>query len=478
MPTLAVRVAGTEFSRYGYNASNFVPVTIATTGEADGVVATFTFVREDWNTSLASKTASIISGKAKATFDVAKDFFDSDGIYRAKMGNYHVTVTLPDATTANSASFWVSPVTVRELKDKWLRGVDLLASNILEPQNRPFASLTGVDVVNASTTQFKGIFALAWTAGSTNTLSWDGGAAYVVDLTQPVINVQLINGKQNAYVEVQIIPDLLPVGSVTENVILDYAEIEDSVLQSFLTDAYQDIQGRIFVALEPTNYDTERPGDTSYDSTVFTDEYVDPLTYYRDNFFPLDKFLAVRFPAPWIFHNGMKRLEAFFNSSKIASIDITQWIVNMQKKNTGLVEFVPKVSATLIFAWFTTAGLAFLTRWGSIPSFWHYRLVAGLPDMQNEGRGRVRSAIARRAAIEALVLAGLASAPGLTGESTSRDGVSQSRSYAQGQGGKYSQIVAQHQMFLFGPQGMQGGATGGEILKLRQFLLGLYGVTL
>jgi hypothetical protein len=471
--TLTVRVNAVEYSRY-YDM-NLVKIT-ASTNAVDTTVATFRLVREDGFGTVTTKTGVVTAGKATATVDLAKDAFDADGIYRARYGKYHITATLPNLETADSAMFWVMPVTVRELKDKYLRGIDLLATNILEPQNWPFASLTGVEIVNTATTQMRGIFPLAWD-GTAKTLTWDSGTAYTVDMTKSVISTQLINSKRSAYIEVSIVPDVLPTGSVTEQVILDFAEIEDDTLRSFLQDAYHDIQGRLFVALEPTTYDTERVGDTSYDPLVFTDEYTDPLTFYRDLFFPADKFLVVRFPHPWIFQHGFKRLEFFFNSTKTATIDISQWIVNMTKGNTGLVEFVPRVGATLIFAWFTTAGLAFLTRWASIPSAWHYRVTAGLPDLMNDGRDRVRAAIARRAAIEALVLAGLASAPGLTSENTSKDGVSQSKSYAQGPGGRYSQIVAQHVMFLFGSGGI-GGPTGGEILKLRQRLLGLYGTTL
>lgn len=444
----------------------------ATASTSDVGSVTFDLIREDGYGKVSTLTGTVASGKANVTFDLAKDCFDVDGVYRAKQGKYHITATSADLTKADSTTFYVMVVPVREFKEKYLRGVDLLAAGVLEAQNKPFLSLTGVTITNSSTTQPPGIYVLAWDAVG-KVMTWDGGTAVTIDLTKSFISTQLINAKRNAYIEVEVVTDELPTTNQSENVILDYAEIEDDVLRSFLFDAYQDIQGRIFVSLEPSTYDTERPGDTSYDSTVFTDEYMSPLTYYRDGFFPIDKFLSVRFPHPWIFQHGLKRLEFFFQSTKVSTIDINQWIVNYTQGNTGLVEFVPRVGATLIFAWFTTAGLAFLTRWPSIPSAWHYRLTAGLPDLFNEGRDRVRVAIARKAAIEALSLAGLASAPGLTGESTSKDGVSQSRSYSIGPGGKYSPQIQQHQMFLFGPNG-----NSGEILKLRQRFLGLYGVTI
>lgn len=466
--TLAVRINGLEFSRY-YDM-NLIKIT-ASTSAANSTIVTFTLIREDGYGVVATKTGVVAAGKATATIDIAKDCFDLDGVFRARQGKYHVHASVPTPEVADSSIFHIMVVTVKELKDKYMRGVDLLASGILEAQNYPFPLLTGVDIVNTAASQTRGIYPIVWDAAA-KTLSWTGGTPVVIDMTQSSLLTQLVNLQASSYIEVRVVPDELPLSNVTQTVILDSAEIEDDVLRSFIHDAYQDIQGRLFVALEPTTYDTERVGDTSYDSTVFTDEYADPLTFYRDMFFPADKFLAVRFPHPWIFQHGFKRLEFFFNSIKTATIDKDQWLVNMTKGNTGLVEFVPKVGATLIFAWFTTAGLAFLTRWASIPSAWHYRVTAGLPDLFNEGRDRVRVAIARKAAIEGLVLAGLASTS-LTSESTSKDGVSQSRSYAQGPGGRYSQIILQHQTFLYGPNG-----NSGEILKLRQRLLGLYGTTI
>lgn len=472
MTTLSVRVSGSEFSRY-YPPLDLIKATASTDANV-GTVVTFTLVREDGYGTVATKTGTVASGLATATFDLKTDCEDTGGVYRAKQGIYHVTATITGPQSANSSSFYIMIVSVHELKFKYLRGVSLLAADIVQAQNAPFAALPGIEIVNTSETQFKGIFILAWGGTGTPTLSWDGGVASTIDMAQSAMNVVLVNSKRNAYIEVLVTPPDLPAGIVNQDVILDSAEVEDDVLRSFLIDAYQDIQGRLFVALEPSTFDSDRPTDAGYDATTpFADEYTDPLSYYRDSQFPADKFLSLRFPHPWILHSGVKRLQFFFNSSKVATINVTDWVVNMTRANSGLVEFVPKVAATLIFTWFATPALAFLTRWSTVPSAWHYRLDAGLPDLSKDGRGRVRVAVARRAAIEALVLAGLAAAPGYTSESTSKDGVSQSRSYASGPGGMYSQIIQQHQLFLFGPSG-----NSGEILKLRQKLLGLYGVTI
>lgn len=467
---VTVRMDSTEYSRY-YRPTQKITAHVDATGAANGVVVTGTLIRQDGYGTVATKTAVVASAHADVVFDLAVDCNDVKGIYRAKQGRYKVHIIVSDASTnADSDEFDVMVLSVRELKERYLRGVDLRASNTIRPRQQP-RTITGVTIDDASDSQFRGVFTMVWDVGA-KTLSWGDtqhgqGTAVVVDATTNA-EYLLTNKANTAYIQVQVVGELLPTSNKTEAIIMDYDSVEEEELRQFVINAYGEIQGRLYVRLEPTDIDTEDQSSPSYDSSVHTDEYVQPISYYRPEY--LKNWLIIKFPHPFLL--GISRIEGWFNSSKAFSVPIGDWIVKNQV--AGEVEFVAKQGAIMSWQFTGLPFFAFMYTFAHIPSFWHYRLTVGLPDLATDGnRTRVRDCIARYAAIDVLTLAGQASAPGLVGESTSRDGVSESRSYAQGPGGRYANIIQQHQQYLFGADGETG-----EVKRLKQRLLGLYMVTL
>lgn len=468
--SLVLRTDSDEYSRY-WDPKRVITAHVHATGAADGTSVIVTLVREDGIPvaygAVSTKTVTTTTQHVDVVFDLDKDCFDSDGFYRAKQSKYHIhAVTQDNQTAADSATFDIMVVCVDELKSLYLMGVDLLATNVVKPRVQP-QTVTGVQIVDSSTTQFDGIFTLTYT-NATTALAWDGGTAVTIDITKPVVRTSLVNARANAYVDILVTSENLPTTDKTESIIMDYAQITDDQIRAYLKQAYGAIQGQIYVKLEPTTVNTETTGSLSYDG-LFYDERAESLTYYRQDWFT--KWFTLKTTYPYV--QKVHMLEAWFNATRAASIPVANWIV----KNTvaGMLEFVPSSGAVLSFFFYGVPSFAFMTAYAHIPSFWHYKMTVGLPDLKNEDvRVRARQLVARRAAIDVLQLAGLASAPGLTGESTSRDGISQSRSYFQGVGGRYSALIAAHQQFLYG----DGKGTVGEIARVRQRLIGLNMVTL
>jgi hypothetical protein len=270
---------------------------------------------------------------------------------------------------------------------------------------------------------------------------------------------------------VTVVTENLPSSNQSETVIMDYDRIGDETLRRFLINAYGYAEGKLNVRLEPQTLETEDLTSAFYDSTKFSDEYVPADTYYRGDWY--GRWFHLKLPHPWILK--VHRLDAFFNTSRVATIQIDNWIVI--NRMAGAVEFVPKTGALLSWVFYGVPSFAFMTTFSHIPSFWHYRLTCGLPDLRLDNyRQRARDVVAKLAAMDALVQAGLASAPGLASESTSRDGVSESRSYATGPGGRYSMVWKVHHDFLFGEDGTSG--QGSEFAELKKKLLGLVMTTL
>lgn len=463
--SITVRMSSNEYSRY-YRPLSVVTAKVTTVGAADGVTVTATLVRADGYGTVSTQTSTIASNAVTVSFDLNKDCFDSNSIYRAIQGVYTVHVTVSDSgTTADSKQFDIMLVSIKELKARYLRGVDLMASNKTTARSQP-KLVTGVTIADTSTGQMRGLSTLAWDA-TAKTLTWDGGTAVTIDTT---VNAEylLVNASKTAYVEAEVAAELLPATNQSETIVMDYDTIEEEELRQFLLTATGIIEGKLYVSLEPRDFDTEGPTSPKYQSTVYTDRYVEPLAFYKPQW---DKnWLVVKLPYPYLIN--VSRIEGWFNSSQAFGVDTASWIV--KNDIAGEIEFVPKQGAILSFQFYGVPFFAYMYQFNHIPSFWHFRITAGLKDLASDNvRTRVRECIARQAAIDVLTLAGLASAPGLTAQSVSRDGVSQSQTFAQGPGGRYANVILQHSTWLYGADGVSG-----EIISLRKRLLGMMMTTL
>lgn len=470
MPTssLTVSVDQPEYSPY-YDPLHIITAFVSTVGTDPASTVTITLIREDGYGIVltVNKPLTIVSGAGTAQVQLdLTTAYDADAIFRAILGKYHVQAKASDSSvTANSETFRITPTPVQEMKDTLLRGIDMISSEVIRVQRQPVL-VTGATVGNVSTTQRRDIFPLVFT-NTGPTLSWDSGTAVTVSRVGRH-TYTLVSSDESSWIEVTVQGELLPTSDKTESLIMDLDRIKDEDLMTLADRAYGQLQGRINTKLEPREVNTDNVGSVLYNSSEYVDEWMTPVSYYKVDW--ARKWFYVKFPT----NNILKvwRLDGFFQSSRALTVDISQWLT-MNKKG-GEVEFVPKYGAILSFQFYGVPFFAYMHQFDFIPSFWHYRLTVGLEDLKNSvDRARVREALLRWAAMDALILAGTASAPGLIGESTARDGVSESRSYAQGPGGRYANIVTMHKEFLFGVDGFSG-----EVKRLRDKFTGVMMVVL
>ncbi len=81
--------------------------------------------------------------------------------------------------------------------------------------------------------------------------------------------------------------------------------------------------------------------------------------------------------------------------------------------------------------------------------FWHYWIIAGLRH-EHELHAPVRELIAKKAAYDAIAVAGSAYAAGMSARNTGRDGVNSGITYQQGY--PWAALANQYAQFLFGPK--------------------------
>lgn len=352
----------------------------------------------------------------QVTFDLNKDTLDTKGIFRGKQGDYAITVT--DASNnplAQSSTFAVSIVPIREIKTQWAKGVTFYDYEVIRPLFQPRV-VTGVEVVDVPIDHFKGPFVLKYDA-SANTLSWDGGIGVPV-VGQAPQQIPLMNSKNNDYVVVQVNPLLLPATTQSETLIIDQGRMTDQAMINQVRRAVGWVQTKIISKIEPEVMDTD-----SFANNVYADEEAIPETYYRPSNY--NKWLSFKLPYANIL--DVESITGWFNTAKVASVP-REWYV--WDERTGIFEMVPSTATQVMWSFYNGIFvMSFLYNYASIPGFWHYRMTVGLRTLHNELGEMVREAIAKKAVIELLNSAGTAYRAGYASQSTSRDGVSESEGY-------------------------------------------------
>jgi hypothetical protein len=155
-----------------------------------------------------------------------------------------------------------------------------------------------------------------------------------------------------------------------------------------------------------------------YTDTDF-DKLVSPLTYYVPN--SGGDWVTIQTPWPQIL-----RVDALFGSianTRVIDVDL-EWIELSQQG--GLIQLVP-YAQNVSFDFLGLIWANALRGAAALPNFWHYNAIVGLRDCPAE----LQEVIAKKAAINALIVAGMALRPGVGSVSLSRDGVSESVSYVQ-----------------------------------------------
>lgn len=557
---IEVSVDDVEYSRYEVGRKT-ITATVSMTGGApyssEEVTVELTKARKSRDAVVATATLSFTSNTDPQEDTVEfylPDIVDQDLIHLVRHGKYFVRATsVTDSDVkGESEDFWISIVTVDRLKNDFLFGVDLSATEIREPKfqpqqisgitvtetsrTHPFGSgvlnyiyheddtadatasigsgtdgtvdiiadndLSGADgnsatvevvvpdsgtsglqvsvsgdtaltvqlavnsgtldpVQNTATLVADAIDALddfsatasgtggdslssaegpiQFTGGATNIvrqLSWDGGPVVSIKKSGTYVLMQGRSGpaahlqsSHRDYITVKVRSTLsLPKENVAEELLIDRKNVDDETLRNYLNQAVDWVE-KDFLAtpVEPANVVTERdPTSIQYaaginaPSPIFTDTDFDmigsPLTYFVPR---SGSWVTIQFPWPQLLR--IDSLYGAIANTRVIDIDL-EWIEISEQ--TGLVQLVP-FNQEIAFDFVGLLWVNAIRGAVELPNFWHYNAIVGLRDTPPA----VQELIAKKAAIDALTVVGMALRPGVGSVSLSRDGVSESVSY-------------------------------------------------
>lgn len=419
-------------------------VTVSTTGQPSALV---TFLLETireyqpYDPITAGPGANLIAPASR-----------DNGIYRGVAGAYQIQGSVTNANgstgpTATSPPFRVTLIPSDELRQVWLRGVPLTALDVVAPLFQP-QQVTGVRIRDVGQSTLEGSYPLAFAVGTPNTLSWANGPPQALTSTARQ-TVVCPSADGQSYVVLEVVPWLLPSTSVTETILISGSQWTDDNLQRYVDYATGQLESSWYFFVEPHTSDTdplisESQGDFILQargvvsSTYHVEHQEVPMTYRR----PRDFAHWMSFSLPRKQIQVVYYLYGYFNQSQAVSIG-RDWIVF--DPVTGVLELVPDNGAIISWQFYGAAILQFFINYDTIPSFWHFGMASGLNDLHGEYQ-IVREAIAKQAAVNILSAAGFALSGGAQSRSVSRDGVSDSRTYAGKQAG--AELRAQYEEWL------------------------------
>ncbi len=467
MTGLSVVVDRQEYSLYDPNADS-INVTFTITGAQAGDTISADLVRLDGYGSVLSASVSLASSQSTASLVFALDQArDADGHLVCRHGQYQVqAIGTPTTVSANSTTFYVSLISVEEMKAVWLQGVPLHSAGQVGPVLQP-QLVTGV-TLDIPSHHLRGQYELAYTAGSPGTLTWNGGTAVPVPAVPSKVILPFTNNQDQDHVVATIAPNMLPGTSVTETIVVDDRPIDDYMIRRQLDLAQGFLEAFLYTFLEPTYSGTD-PNTLAQgpESSVFTgwcDHTAIPQTYYRPRDFMRWMALVLPYNRLLKVHN----LTGYFNATLTLEITL-DWIV--WNETNAEVELVPSNGAVVTWQFYESAMLQFLFIYNSIPSFWHYWITSGLRHLYEE-HSIVREALAKKAAVDIIHQAGLAYSAGRESYRTERDRVVSDTRFERPFPG--AALAQNYWEWLFGKGGdlRRGGMTRGYLTRIRQRLIG------
>lgn len=393
----------------------------------------------------ANATAAIGSG-ADGTVNIT-----ANGDLVGSAGNgYTVAVTVPTGTSALSVSLSGNELVVAldvtgGVPNAAANTATLIAAAIDALDDfSAVASGTGADSISVAEgpTQFTG--------GASTTvrqLNWRGGPLVSITSSGTYILLSGNGGSgsggcggtggaggfdsQNPdYICVRVTSALLmPTSNVTESLLIDTKKIDDETLRKYLCQATAWVENDYLATfVEPTNVVTDRDPTTIQYSAginapapIFTDTDFDfiwsPLTYFVPR--TQGQWVKIQTPFPQLLR--VDNLYGAIANTRVIDIDL-EWIEHSEQG--GLIQLVP-FNQEIAFDFIGLLWSNALRGASELPNFWHYNVIAGLRETPCD----IQELIAKKAAIDALVIAGQALRPGLGSMSLSRDGVSESVSY-------------------------------------------------
>jgi hypothetical protein len=368
------------------------------------------------------------------------DVRDSNSISLIRRGFFFVratSVTTP-AVTADSVDFPISIVTAQMLRDTYLFGLNLEASDVRDVKEQP-TNITGVEVVEVSSTHQVGFDVLTYIygdSGNIQQLAWGEGGS-VVPISGPGRYLLRRDCSSSDFIIVQIRNmNSLPTSSQKDELLVGKDFITDNMLRRWINQACDWLENDKLagVFLEPTRIVTDPvlPGNVIPD----WDFIVPQITFYPVN--PV-RWIDILFPYP-----GLLQIDELFGqiaNTRIVDVDLS-W-VEISERN-GFVQLVP-FNQEVAFNFIGLVWVESLRGRIELPNFWHFNAMAGL----READPVLQEVIGKKAAIDALTVAGHAFRGGFSSQSVSRDGVSESVSYtASAIYGIYSATIEDYNKFL------------------------------
>lgn len=352
-----------------------------------------------------------------------------------------------DEVVGESPDFDIRIVTVARLKNDFLFGIPLQAGAARFVRSQP-TNISGVTVTEVSSNHPLGIYTLGYTYNDTGTdvirqLSWNGGT--VSNITGPGEYI-LRRGNNGAcggarggilssvlgndYIVVRVAgPTFLPAANATDDLLIEQLRLDDSALAKYLCQAEEWLENTaLAIYLEPTNVVTDRDPTTiqfaagiNSPTPLFTDPDYDyivgPLTYYPPR--AGGEWVDIQTPYPQIL-----RVDSLFGSianTRVIDIDL-DWIQFYPVG--GLIQLVP-FNQSIAFDFIGLIAVNAVRGSAALPNFWHFNFMVGLRDCPCD----LQELVAKKAAMDALIMLGNAIRPGVGSTSLGRDGVSQSVSY-------------------------------------------------
>lgn len=455
------------------NAHGFCePLQLTVDLSGEQVVLELVKARRNRDVIVATVTVDLSGLNTVAAAFVLPKIVDEHAAPRVHRGQYFVranSVTDPDIVSI-TPDFKVSLLSVEQFKHDWLHGADEHALETENVKNQPVI-VTGVLVTGVSRGHQKGWITLSYNYTNPGNcqpivrlLSWCDGPT--VPVRAGVTKYTLRKGdSQSDWIDVQVISiDALPTFSTAEQLLIDREAITDDMFERWINSAINWVEKTAMsVYLEPTRVVTELdPNQISYpagsDIPTFVmadwDEQVEALTYTCP---AAGHWMNFRMPYyPIITFNSL-----YGKVSNVRIVDIALEWVEFHKKG-GFVELVPFNQEAAFNFW----GLTWVQSIRGpipIPNFWNYDALVGY----TETPPILMELVAKKAAIDALTKLGQAFRPGVSGQSVSRDGVSESVSYlTAGLYGIFSGAIKQYKEWIQEELPMLRGTYRGAVMMV------------
>ncbi len=401
--------------------------------------------------TVTATSSDVTSGSLSSQFVIGIDDIDADHICRAISGEYSAQVTLISDTTKywNSSSFSIVLITAKEMRTEWCFGVPLKAAEMMSVRFQP-KIITGLTIEEISASVIPGIKKLTLTYSATPspawTLAWDEGTPTAFTAAAGTQQVLLVDETNINYIIAEANTSILPTSNTTESILVSESIFTDEMIMKRIRSACDATESFFGFPIEPYVY-TSIP---NLPSTVYGDQtniqsYWDRLGRPADYYVPVDYSNWPTFRLPYQWCLALHDLYGFHSVNKILTVN-KQWFTTTVDRITSVATLVPSLRSFAQWQVFTHPMLAPFFLRTNLPGFWQYTATFGLPDLTDSDRAPVRELVARTAAASILTDAGRAYQGGLGGESTSRDGLSNSRSY--NPGGPYAATIQAHQQWV------------------------------